>query len=255
MRTSFMALGAGLLLSSTAALAEDAPAPDFTITGGATIASQYRFRGISQSNNKPVVQATFTIAHKSGFYVSTWGSSASAGNSTVNIGGTEIDVYGGWTHGIGDSGVTVDLGVYGYLYPGATPLNYYEVYGSLAKTFGPVTAKAGVYFAPDQKHTVKSNTYVYGELSSSIPGTPITLHGHLGHTGGAFDYTKDYLDYNVGASVKWQALTFDLSLVGTNVSKKDARLAPFPDQTGTTNPAQTYRAAKPVVVASLTASF
>ena len=88
MRTSFMALGAGLLLSSTAALAEDAPAPDFTITGGATIASQYRFRGISQSNNKPVVQGTFTIAHKSGFYVSTWGSSASAGNSTVNIGGT-----------------------------------------------------------------------------------------------------------------------------------------------------------------------
>ncbi|MFD1610812.1 TorF family putative porin [Sphingomonas tabacisoli] len=255
MRTSFQALGAGLLLVSTAAFAEDAPPPDFTITGGATIASQYRFRGISQSDNKPVVQGTFTVAHSSGFYVSTWGSSATAGNSTVNIGGTEIDVYGGWTHGLGSSGVTIDVGGYGYIYPGASGLNYYEIYGSLAKTFGPVTAKAGVYFAPDQKNTVKSNTYVYGELSGTIPGTPVILHGHLGHTGGAFDYTKDYIDYTVGASVKWKALTFDLSLVGTNVKKSDARRAPFFDQTGTLNPGETYRAAKPVAVASVTASF
>jgi uncharacterized protein (TIGR02001 family) len=156
---------------------------------------------------------------------------------------------------LGASGVTVDAGVYGYIYPGASALNYYEVYGSLAKTFGPVTAKAGVYFAPDQKNTVRSNTYVYGELSGSSPGTPVTLHGHVGHTGGAFDYTKDYIDYTVGASVKWRALVFDLSLVGTDVSRRDARLAPFPDQTGTLNPAQTYRAAKPVAVASITAAF
>lgn len=254
MRTSFQALAAGLLLTSTAANAQDV-----TITGAATIASQYRFRGISQSDNKPVVQGTIMIAHTSGFYVSAWGSSASAGNSTVNIGGTEIDLYGGWTHSLGKSGVTVDGGVYGYLYRGASSLNYYEIYGSLGKAFGPVTAKVGVYYAPDQKVfdplPRHDNTYVYGELSGTVPGTPVTLHGHIGHVGGGFDYTKDYVDYNVGASAKWRALTFDLSLVGTDVSRSDARCAPFPDQTGAPNPAQTYRAAKPVAVASLTASF
>lgn len=254
MRTSFQALAAGLILISTAADAQDV-----TITGAATIASQYRFRGISQSDNKPVVQGTFTIAHTSGLYVSTWGSSASAGNSTVNIGGTEIDVYGGWTHALGKSGVTVDAGVYGYLYPGASSLNYYEIYGSLAKAFGPVTAKIGVYYAPSQRVfralPQHDDTYVYGELSGAIPGTPVTLHGHVGHVGGGFDYTKDYIDYNVGASVKWRALTFDLSLVGTDVSRRDARRAPFADQTGVPNAAETYRAAKPVVVASLTAAF
>ena len=240
-------------------MAEDAPASDFTITGAATIASQYRFRGISQSDNKPVVQGTFTVAHSSGFYISTWGSSASAGNSTVNIGGTEIDVYGGWTHSMGNSGVTVDVGGYGYIYPGASALSYYEIYGSLAKTFGPVSAKAGVYYAPSQSaldgYATNHNVYVYGELSGGIPGTPISLHGHVGHTGGAFDYTKDYIDYTVGAAVKWKALTFDLSLVGTNVSKSDARANPFPDQTGTLNPFETRRAAKPVLVGSVTASF
>lgn len=255
MRTSFQALAAGLLFVSAAAQAEDAPASNFTITGGATIASQYRFRGISQSDNKPVVQGTFTIAHSSGFYVSTWGSSATAGNSVVNIGGTEIDVYGGWTHALWNSGVTVDAGVYGYIYPGATPLNYYEIYGSLAKTFGPASAKVGVYYAPDQKNTVKANAYIYGELSGGIPGTPVSLHSHLGHTGGAFDYTKQYIDYSVGAAVKWKALTFDLSWVGTNVKHADAARAPFPDQTGTLSPFETYRAAKSVLVGSITASF
>ena len=199
------------------------------------------------------------IAHTSGFYVSAWGSSASAGNSTVNIGGTEIDLYGGWTHSLGKSGVTVDGGVYGYLYRGASSLNYYEIYGSLAKAFGPVTAKVGVYYEPGQRVfrslPQHDDTYVYGDLSGRIPCTPVTLHGHLGHVGGGFDYTKDYVDYNVGASVKWRAVTFDLSLLGTDVNRSDARRAPFPDQTGVLSPTETYRAAKPGAVASLTASF
>jgi uncharacterized protein (TIGR02001 family) len=254
MRTSFQALTAVLIVISTAAYGQDV-----TVTGAATIASQYRFRGISQSDNKPVVQGSFTLAHKSGFYVSTWGSSASAGNSAVDIGGTEIDVYGGWAGPLGNSGATLDVGVYGYLYPGAGGLDYYEIYASLARTFGPVTAKAGINHAPDQGafdgFATQRSTYVYGELAGAVPGTPVTLHGHVGHTGGAFDYTGDYLDYSVGASIKWQSLTFDLSLVGTNVSRRDAGRAPLPDQTGTLNPAETYRAAKPVVVGSVAASF
>jgi len=246
---------------ATPALADDPTAPpgDFTITGSAAIVSQYRFRGISQSDNKPAVQGAFTLSHKSGFYVSVWGSSASAGNSVVNIGGSEIDVYGGYTHALGASGLTVDAGLYGYIYPGASAGNYYELYGSLSKTYGPATAKVGVNFAPGQKvfdaAPTNHNTYVYGELSAALPGTPVTLHSHLGHTGGGFDYTKQYLDYSVGASYKWKALTFDLSWVGTNISHADTRRAPFLDQTGNPSPFQTYRAAKGVVLGSVTASF
>lgn len=264
MRTTLfcsLTLGAGLLAAASPALAQDtAPPSPFTITGSAGVFSQYRFRGISQSDNKPVVQGTFTVAHSSGFYLSTWGSSASAGNSTVNIGGTEIDVYGGYTHALGKSGFTFDGGLYGYIYPGAPAGNYYEVYGSLSKTYGPITAKAGLNWAPNQ-HVfdyyggTNYNMYVYGELGLAIPNFPVTFHSHLGHTGGGFDYTKDYLDYTVGASYKWKALTFDLSVVGTNVSHRDARDVPFADQDGVPNPFQTYRAAKTVLVGSVTASF
>ena len=243
---------AGAVFVATPALADDAAAaPSFvTVTGSASIVSQYRFRGISQSDNRPAVQGSITLSTAPGFYISTWGSSATAGNSTVDIGGTEIDVYGGFTHALGKSGVTVDMGLYGYLYPGMPTLNYYELYGSLSKSFGPIGTKVGVNVAPSQANVGRTDTYVYVELTGAIPTTPITLHAHLGHTGGAFDYTKDYFDYTVGASYTWKHLTFDLSWVDTNVSKSDAVANPlYP------NAFETYRAAKGVVVASLTASF
>ena len=230
-------VSAPLAFVSGVAFADTAPAPtpDLTVTGSAAIVSQYRFRGLAQSDNKPVAQASITISHKSGFYLSTWGSSASAGCSTgvctapINIGGTEIDVYGGWTHGLGKSGLTVDMGVYGYLYPGATNGNYYEIYGSLAKTFGPATAKIGVNVAPSQNVfnfnftnlAAHHNTYVYGELGGGIPKTPLSVHTHLGYTSGGFEWGKKYLDYNAGVSYKWKALTFDISVVGTDVSKSN----------------------------------
>lgn len=250
-------------LPPAAATPAEAPAAasPFTITGSAAIVSQYRFRGISQSDNKPVAQGTFTVAHSSGFYLSTWGSSASA-NDAVNIGGTEIDVYGGYTHALGKSGVTIDAGLYGYIYPGSRKAvgiseSYYEVYGSLSKPFGPVTAKVGVYWAPDQHYFDKFatptqyNVYEYGELSLALPNFPVSFHSHIGHTGGGFDYAgHDYIDYAAGASYKWKALTFDLSVVGTNLSRKDTR--PFDAAAATTD---FHRAAKTVLVGSVTASF
>ena len=238
-----------------------APASAFTITGNAGVWSQYRFRGISQSDNKPVVQGTFTVAHSSGFYISVWGSSAS-GDKAVDLGGTEIDVYGGYSHTFAKSGVTLDGGLYGYIYPGSEHAvgiseSYYEVYGDVAKTFGPITAKAGVNFAPNQSYfkdfqtATRHNVYEFGELGLAVPNTAISLHSHVGHTGGGLDYVgKQYIDYTVGATYKWKALSFDLSVVGTNLSKSDTRA--FDDSLDTND---FHRAAKTVLVGSVSASF
>jgi len=258
-------LAAGSIFAAAPALADDTPAPEptpaFTVTGSAAVVSQYRFRGLAQSDNKPAVQGSILVSQESGFYVGTWGSSASAGSAPINIGGTEIDVYGGYTHALGSSGVKIDAGVYGYLYPGATAGNYWELYGSLSTTLGPATAKVGVNYAPAQKvfdynftSSSRQNTYIYGELSAGIPGTPLTVHSHVGHTGGGFDWGKQYIDYTVGVSATWKALTLDASLVGTNLSHSDI-------DTGfgcAGNPAcinTFYRMSKPVGVVSLTAAF
>jgi uncharacterized protein (TIGR02001 family) len=255
MKIKFLCAAAAVVsaFASTAAFAEDAPTPDVTITGTTGVVSQYRFRGISQSDQKPAVQASITASHKSGFYVSFWGSSASAGNSAVNIGGTEIDIYGGYTHGLGASGVTVDAGLYGYIYPGAQAGNVYELYGSLTKAIGPVSIKGGVNYAPKQHYfngngggaaaTTKFNVYKYAEATFAIPNTAATLHAHLGHNAGGFNWVKEYVDYTVGASYKVKSITLDASFTGTNLSKTD------------TGGGEVYRAIKPVAVLSLTAGF
>lgn len=256
---------AGTVLAATPALADEtAPPSAITVTGSAAIVSQYRFRGLAQSNNKPAVQASITVSHESGFYISTWGSSTSgtvgsgfvASEPAIATGGTEIDVYGGWTKALG--GVKVDIGGYGYIYPSAPTNNLYEIYGSVAGTIGPVTAKAGINYAPGQNYfkllgTTNHNVYVYGNLSGGIPGTPITLHGAVGYTDGGLRYAKNYVDYSVGASVTWKNLTLDASVVGTNISRTDSDLIAA---CGTVACSEfTHRPAKTVGVVSLTASF
>ena len=267
MLTSKHGLIAASLIVATALAASPAfadetdPPSDVTVTGSAAIVSQYRFRGLAQSDNKPAVQGAISVSHASGFYIGTWGSSATSGPGPINIGGTEIDAYGGYTHALGSSGLTVDVGVYGYIYPSATIGNYYEVYGSLAKSLGPATAKVGVFYAPAQKvfnynftSPTRNNTYVYGELSSGIPGTPLTFHSHLGHTGGGFDYGKQYLDYNVGLTYKIRSLSFDASMVGTDIGKNDINTG-FSCGNNAACIAYFHRMAKTVGVFSVTASF
>ena len=67
-------------LAAMPALADDPAAPaappsNFTITGGATLTSDYRFRGISQTDKRFAIQGTLGVVHSSGFYIGTWGSS------------------------------------------------------------------------------------------------------------------------------------------------------------------------------------
>ncbi len=246
---------AGTALAATPALADETDPPGaITVSGSATVVSSYRFRGIGQSNNKPAVQAGITLSHESGFYVSTWGSTTAADTALTPIapGGTEIDVYGGWTKDLG--GVTVDVGAYGYIFPAAPGGNMYELYGSVGGTLGPVSAKVGLYYAPNQTNLANDNIYVYGDLSAGIPGTPITLNAHLGYTDGSLAYTKNYIDWSVGAAVSWKNLTLSAAVVGTNVSKSDVD---FVNACGGFGGCIDYyhRPAKTIGVVSLTASF
>src|SRR5258706_13380312 len=114
-------IGATALASAIVAapaMAEDAaPAetPTFTINGGATLVSDYRFRGISQTDRHFAVQGTMTLTHKSGVYVSVWGSSID--DYVANFGDQEIDLIAGVKHTFGK--VTLDGGVLYYYYPGS----------------------------------------------------------------------------------------------------------------------------------------
>ena len=226
MRTSFgPLLGLALTLASTPAFAQEEAPPAITITGGATLVSDYRFRGISQTDKDFAVQGTFTVAHKSGFYATVWGSSI---DDYVAAGGDqEIDLSAGFKKSFG--GTTVDVGVLYYYYPGSSKIvpnyasDFFEPYIGISHTFGPVTGKVSAAYAPKSNALSvgagkEDNLYLALDLSSGIPGTPLSISGHLGHSYGPSYLTigKGYTDWNVGATYTWKSLTFGVSYVDTN---------------------------------------
>ena len=230
MRTSILGLTAVALAAlASPVLAQDAAAPapasPFTVSGGGTITSDYRFRGVSQTNKRFAVQGTINVTHASGAYVGTWASSVD--DYIANGGDAEIDLYGGYKYAF--SGTTADVGVLYYYYPGSGGINsdFVEPYASLSHSFGPVGAKLGAAYAPKQhglafgRKPREDNLYIYGEGSFAVPNTGFSLTGHLGHTFGPsyLSIGKEYTDWNVGASYAWHGLTFGVSYVDTN---KDA---------------------------------
>lgn len=236
MRFSTLSLG-GLLLVATAApaFADDAaPPPALTINGTATVVSDYRFRGISQTDKNVAIQGSITLTHSSGFYVSVWGSSTDSYVTASLAGHQEIDIIAGYSKTFG--GTKIDGGVLYYVYPktkfagDTSSSDFAEPYFDISHTFGPVTAKATINYAFKQKALrldqttgpSHDNVYLAGDLSAAIPKTPIGLTAHLGHSFGpswlATDANgkKGYTDWGLGATVTYKVLTFGLSYVDTN---------------------------------------
>lgn len=230
------ALAASALVAAPA-FAQDAPADGFTVTGNVGGVSDYRFRGVSQTGEDFAVQGSINLNHSSGFYVGTWASNVDGFN------GSEVDVYGGYTTTVG--ALTLDGGLYWYLYPATTNTDYAEVYASVKGAVGPATVKVGVNYAPEQQAIgSEDNFYLYGDLSAGIPNTPISLRAHLGRSIGDSALTfggDDYWDYSVGADLTWKNLTFGVTYLDTDL--KESRYGLFHDNVDST------------VLFSLTAAF
>jgi len=149
MRTTLVGLSIfAATVVAAPAMADDAaaaPSSPWTVTGGATLTSDYRFRGVSQTNKRFAIQGTIGVSHSSGFYVGTWGSSID--DYVANGGDQEIDLYAGYKKTI--SGTTIDGGVLYYYYPGSGGVtsDFFEPYLNASHTFGPVTGKVGLNYA------------------------------------------------------------------------------------------------------------
>jgi uncharacterized protein (TIGR02001 family) len=212
---SAIALAAAATLSSGTVLAQ-AAAPDFVVTGNFGITSDYRFRGLQQTDGDPAFQGGFDLAHSSGLYVGTWGSNVSswaAGPTTSTK--LEIDLYGGYKTTVGDIGV--DIGAIAYMYPGSSTggegtdwnANTQEAYVGLS--YGPVTFKTSYvlsksYFASTFNNGGDASGTMYYDLTLSQEVAPkLVASIHAGYTdyNGGLDTAADagkfsYADYSVG---------------------------------------------------------
>jgi hypothetical protein len=269
---------AALLVTATPALAQEGPPQEFAVAGSAAIVSDYRFRGVSQTDKGMAVQAGVTVTHESGFYAGVWASNL-AGWGTFGGSNTELDLSGGYAAQIG--GAKVDVGLTWYMYPGGADVtDFAEPYVKVSATLGPVGALIGAAYAPQQRALGRwyfsgadaasgiynapgdkeDNLYLWTDASVGLPGTPVTLKGHLGHSWGnpglgpngtSVAPTGRYWDWSLGGEAAIGPLTLGLSYVDTSISAADA--AYLQPNFASTKDGSTIAGA--TVVVSLSASF
>lgn len=179
----------GTLALTGAAHAADRPLGLTFNAGGAT---DYIFRGLSQTQNQPQVfaGADATIA-KIG-YVGTWWSNIDFGDSAD----TEYDIYAGFKPVLGP--VTFDFGGirYGYI-KDHNDWTYYEFKAAGSVPVGPATVGAAFYYSPNTTGPGKIKAYYY-ELNAggAIPDTKFSVSGAVGYQ--QLEGPGDYTTWNLG---------------------------------------------------------
>lgn len=224
MKTSYILAAAGTLaLGAPAAADVPIAGTGLTVSGEAELMSDYRFRGVSRSDEDAAAQASVTVNHDSGFYAGVRATTLSGLDNfrlrdpdVTDLGDIEADLYAGYNADLG-GGLTFDGGLMYYVFTGDRgQANYVEPYASLSYMLGPVEATAGAKYAPSQRGTGDEDMfYLFGELEAGIPFTPVTLRAHAGRQdwGGYGSYT----DWWIGGSYTLGPAELGLRYVDTNL--------------------------------------
>ena len=224
---AFASFAAVPAFAQTAAAAA-APASDWTVTGNVGLFSDYRYRGISQTDKKPALQGGFDIGHSSGLYIGNWNSNIDS--AQYNGANLEMDFYGGYKTTFDAFGF--DVGVIYYYYPnsgnnptGSLKIDNTEIY--VGGSFGPVSLKyyyavSDFFSAPDSKGSSYLDLgFVYDF------GNNFGVNAHYGYQylkgdaraaeiGGQFPGPGNISDWKIGGTYTVDGWVFGLAYIGTN---------------------------------------
>jgi uncharacterized protein (TIGR02001 family) len=254
-----MAFAAAASISGIAAAQQAASTPPPPpVTGNITLASEYRFRGIDQTNGKPAIQGGFDYSHASGIYLGNWNSNVSSGAGYPG-GNIEMDFYGGYKRAFGDFGA--DVGFIYYAYPGTTPkVDNKEIYAGATWKF----LSAKFFYALDDYFSTKGpgnaetkGTYYLDLAGNYDLGNGWGVNAHFGHLKFKNFSDASYSDWKIGGTKDLAGWVLGAAYVGTN-AKGECTSEPY--CFGTTLPApvggtQTRDAGRNTIVLSVGKTF
>lgn len=218
-------------LPSLAQTAAAAAQPEFTLSGNLGVFSDYRFRGISQTNKKPAIQGGIDFAHASGLYLGNWNSNVDS--AMYNGANVEMDFYGGWKTTV--EGFGFDLGAIYYYYPGSGDnpgtfrVDNTELYAGAS--WGPIALKYS--YAVSDFFGVPGTKGAYYVLLSGAHdfGNGFGVNAAVGYQGGLKNGDPGYsscitemdgqvscsiTDYKLGGSYTVDGWVIGLAYVSTN---------------------------------------
>ena len=224
-------------LYSSYALASDPGKPaDLSFSGNVSLASDYRWRGQTQTKNDPALLGNFVLSHASGFYLSAFASNVDFGDEAH----LELDPQIGYTALItlGSIHPAVDLGMLRYNYIGNSDLNYNEYYFKMIfnallhqnDSFTPsisYTDNYGGKTASDSMGKDISNWYFNVLYAVPISQTDFGANASLGYSKAnqkiyGSEAEDHFFDWKIGATYRYtpMGINAELAAVGNNLKTK-----------------------------------
>lgn len=174
------------------------------LTGNIGVASNYIWRGLTQTKDESAVSGGIDYAHSSGLYVGTWVSN----ESWTTTPGYEQDIYVGFG---GEAGsISFDVSYISYMYPvGTGEDDFAEVilsvgYGPVSLTYVPTIDKEAsganqddVYTSISAEFEVKKGlalTVLYGSYDFDGGSTSDYTHTHVSLSKDDFTFAYDVID-------------------------------------------------------------
>ena len=156
----------------------------FDVSGELNLMSDYRFRGVSRSDEDPAVQAGLIgqprqrpLCRRARHHPARASTaSACAIRPSATSATSQLDLYAGFRRDLGD-GFEVDGGLMYYVFAGGDgATDYVEPYASLSYLIGPVYATAGAKYAPSQAAIGDEDMlYLFGQVDVTMPFRPWSL--------------------------------------------------------------------------------
>ncbi|UUY08023.1 TorF family putative porin [Pseudomonas sp. J452] len=193
---------------------------DLSLYLDAGVYSDYRTRGISQTQNDPALQGSATLSHSSGLYAGVWSSNVDFGLGSKTR--QEIDYYAGYNWQINDD-ISLDTAYFQYEYPRQSALNYGEYFSQLS-AYG---AKLGAYYS-DNLGGDQSYLYSYVGYGTQLPAD-VTLDLRYGQVDlkdpllldGSGDTRDSYDEWQIKLSKELLGLNWSASYVDTDLGDSE----------------------------------
>jgi uncharacterized protein (TIGR02001 family) len=231
MKTKLLTIGlcaAALTAGTTAPAFADGEEAASPWSATLAVTSDYRFRGISQTDRGAAVQGSIDFASETGLFAGVWASNLDfndPGDTSI-----EVDLYAGYSYAFSDTTSATLKAIY-YAYPdqdNALPdYDYWEFVAGLSHDFGKFALGAELAYSPDFFGEVGDALALTGTLTVPLCDElwffdgGVSASGHLGEQWFDEPLLIDYLYYDLGLSASAGIFTLDVRWVGTDLDKAE----------------------------------
>jgi len=197
------------------------------VSSTVSVNSDYSFNGVSQTSEKPALQASIDYAAENGFYAGTWASNVDFGASDDTH--IEWDAYVGKYYQLNEQ-MSVDVGIAYYTYHGDTlsdTYNYPEAYAKFGYSSSLGNTEANFWYSWDYfglavDHYIAMLAHTVELVEGHSIRMSVDRSTSANKAKWAWDNNTSFNHIRLAYMTSWEGLNIDLAIEDTNMNIDNA---------------------------------